>query len=260
MTRPKWPLPDDHEKRPTCYSDLVIREFFHDLNMRAWMSRRCSEYPAGSNRATTSESVIQKMALQTAASIGARRPRRCRTCGCTETDNRACVEAQGFPCWWTAEDLCSRCDPEARSEQRSEPPPGIVEQAVLLAGWSECRNSQRGAVVFDLDEQVVLGMGVNGLPGDWRCRTTCSDRSCGQRAVHAEAQAILHAGAKARGRELLHVQVVGGQMVASRRPRCAPCAALAMVAGIEGVWLLHGDGWWRYEANWFYSLSIRGDA
>lgn len=33
--------------------------------------------------------------------------RTCRECGCTE-DN-ACVDSQGRPCHWVAEDLCSAC-------------------------------------------------------------------------------------------------------------------------------------------------------
>jgi len=35
--------------------------------------------------------------------------RRCRVCGCTDDDCRQCLEAQGFPCHWVGEDLCSRC-------------------------------------------------------------------------------------------------------------------------------------------------------
>lgn len=33
----------------------------------------------------------------------------CRVCGCTDLDCRKCVEAQGEPCYWIEEDLCSRC-------------------------------------------------------------------------------------------------------------------------------------------------------
>lgn len=38
--------------------------------------------------------------------------RKCRVCGCTDNDCRQCIEAQGFPCWWVEEDLCSRCAAE----------------------------------------------------------------------------------------------------------------------------------------------------
>ena len=39
-------------------------------------------------------------------------PRRCRICGCTDNDCTECIAAQGFPCSWVEEDLCSRCRDE----------------------------------------------------------------------------------------------------------------------------------------------------
>ena len=39
--------------------------------------------------------------------------RACRVCGCVEDDCRLCVERTGVPCFWTAPDLCSACDPHA---------------------------------------------------------------------------------------------------------------------------------------------------
>lgn len=35
--------------------------------------------------------------------------RRCRVCGCTESDCTQCIEKQGHPCWWVKDDLCSSC-------------------------------------------------------------------------------------------------------------------------------------------------------
>ncbi len=34
-------------------------------------------------------------------------PRACRICGCT--DEHPCKDAQGEPCAWVADDLCSAC-------------------------------------------------------------------------------------------------------------------------------------------------------
>lgn len=34
-------------------------------------------------------------------------PTSCRVCGCT--DFSPCVEADGFPCCWVEQDLCSAC-------------------------------------------------------------------------------------------------------------------------------------------------------
>lgn len=36
----------------------------------------------------------------------------CRVCGCTDDDCSECVEVTGEPCYWTEDDLCSRCDDE----------------------------------------------------------------------------------------------------------------------------------------------------
>lgn len=33
----------------------------------------------------------------------------CKRCGCTDSDCRVCVEAQGYPCSWVAPGKCSRC-------------------------------------------------------------------------------------------------------------------------------------------------------
>jgi hypothetical protein len=35
--------------------------------------------------------------------------RRCRVCGCTESDCRQCIEKTGEACSWIEEDLCSAC-------------------------------------------------------------------------------------------------------------------------------------------------------
>ena len=35
--------------------------------------------------------------------------RKCRVCGCIDSDCRQCIEVQGFPCHWVGPDLCSRC-------------------------------------------------------------------------------------------------------------------------------------------------------
>lgn len=38
--------------------------------------------------------------------------RRCRVCGCTDDDCSQCIAAQGYPCHWIEDDLCSRCASE----------------------------------------------------------------------------------------------------------------------------------------------------
>lgn len=35
--------------------------------------------------------------------------RRCRKCGCTQSDCSHCIEKTGRPCSWVGENLCSAC-------------------------------------------------------------------------------------------------------------------------------------------------------
>lgn len=35
--------------------------------------------------------------------------KRCRVCGCTDTNCSQCVEKTGSPCYWIEADLCSAC-------------------------------------------------------------------------------------------------------------------------------------------------------
>jgi hypothetical protein len=35
--------------------------------------------------------------------------RKCRECGCTDSDCRQCIEKDGYPCHWVKDDLCSSC-------------------------------------------------------------------------------------------------------------------------------------------------------
>lgn len=45
---------------------------------------------------------------------GTKQMRKCRVCGCTNSDCRRCVEKTGRPCWWVEDDLCSACEEEVR--------------------------------------------------------------------------------------------------------------------------------------------------
>jgi hypothetical protein len=43
--------------------------------------------------------------------------RRCRICGCTDSDCRQCIEKTGEPCHWVEPDLCSTCAREAYKDK-----------------------------------------------------------------------------------------------------------------------------------------------
>lgn len=45
-----------------------------------------------------------------------KKERKCRACGCTDTDCLNCIEKTGKPCHWVEEDLCSACQPESNKK------------------------------------------------------------------------------------------------------------------------------------------------
>ena len=54
-------------------------------------------------------SKIEKLLLRYG---GSQSIQRCRVCGCTDDDCSQCIEKNGEPCHWVAEDLCSACAKE----------------------------------------------------------------------------------------------------------------------------------------------------
>lgn len=137
----------------------------------------------------------------------------------------------------------------------------VVREAVEEAKKSPCIKSKRGACVFlpvpnPADGQDVVSYYAtahNGPPGRVsQClgNDACK-RACGQRCVHAEARVVRLAieadaqrtwGNSSLGRmEVLHVKVVGGELVAGGGPSCVTCSREILDAGLGFVWLFeHG--------------------
>jgi hypothetical protein len=44
----------------------------------------------------------------------------CRVCGCSDDDCLQCYQAQGHPCHWIEDDLCSRCQHEMEIQYAME--------------------------------------------------------------------------------------------------------------------------------------------
>ncbi len=131
----------------------------------------------------------------------------------------------------------------------------LERYAVLVAMRSPCQ-SKRGAVIFDADREVV-SQGHNHLPSPFVCDgSDACKRNCGKSAVHAEEMAIVRAQRKLLLRcDIMHVKAVDGAAVASGCPSCPRCSALILEVGIAGVWLLHADGWKRYDSADFHYQS-----
>lgn len=134
------------------------------------------------------------------------------------------------------------------------PPRHIVDFAVEVSRWSPCR-SKRGVVVFSGADVVTHG--YNYKPRGFDCTQDAACKAtCRREAIHAEQQALMLAGRRAEGSDMLHVKTVNGALVTSGGPSCVECSKLARAAGIAGVWLFHESGWRRYTAEEFHRLSL----
>ncbi len=59
--------------------------------------------------------------------------RKCRICGCTDSDCSQCVEKTGEPCYWVEDDLCSACKTTVVSLSSIKGGTGKTNIAILLA-------------------------------------------------------------------------------------------------------------------------------
>lgn len=147
-------------------------------------------------------------------------------------------------------------DPDASrvSQIREQPPQHIIDLAVEVSGYSPCR-SKRGVVIYSGED--MLTHGYNYKPRGFDCsQNDACKATCRREAVHAEQQALLLAGRKAEGADMLHVKTVNGALVPSGPPSCVECSKLARACGIAGVWLYHETGWRRYPIIEFHTLSL----
>lgn len=148
----------------------------------------------------------------------------------------------------------------------------IVDLAVESANLSPCKKSKRGAVLY-IPYEVVYGTGFNKPPGNLVCTgdKQCKVR-CGKWCSHAESQAIkdaiLHGACEQfcpkaspskvdlSHYDLLHIKTVDGKPVPSGPPSCWQCAREVLETGIEGVWLLHEEGWTYYSGQEFHAKTM----
>jgi dCMP deaminase len=102
----------------------------------------------------------------------------------------------------------------------------FIEVAELAARWSKDPKAQVGAVVVDAQGQIA-GVGYNGFPKlveDSAERYADSETKLGM-VGHAEENAILGAGVRARG----------GSIYVFGKPICARCAGSIIQSGVKRV-------------------------
>lgn len=107
----------------------------------------------------------------------------------------------------------------------------FLELAKHVSTWSKDPSTKVGAVLVDPSLNLVLGLGYNGFPrGVADTSGRLNDREIKYAmVVHAEANAIIMAGDKARGSTLY----VYPSFVLP--PICNECAKLVLQAGIKEV-------------------------
>jgi deoxycytidylate deaminase len=140
------------------------------------------------------------------------------------------------------------------------PPADAIEQACAAARRSPCQ-SKRGAAIFLRHSGTLVSIGYNDQVEPFACDgSDACKRWCRFEAVHAEQAALVQADVNLQELpefpEMLHVKVVGGQLVASGPPSCVACSKLIVAAHIAGMWLYHEHGWRRYDADEFHRLSV----
>jgi dCMP deaminase len=102
----------------------------------------------------------------------------------------------------------------------------FLEVAKLAAQWSKDPNARVGAVIVDAQGQIA-GVGYNGFPRlveDSAERYGNVDTKL-EMVVHAEENAVLGAGARARG----------GSIYVFGKPICARCAGTIIQSGVARV-------------------------
>ncbi len=168
---------------------------------------------------------------------------------------------------------CGKCWPSgehgagAGSDESCKLPggrrPGFDSDLFMPIGWaieaaqaSPCAKTQRGVCIWKDREDIARG--YNHQPEPMTCDGSDACRSgCGKLCVHAERHALNRAGNRARGADLVHVEVVDGKAVVSGPPSCWQCSRDILEAGIRKVWLFHDDGFAEYTAREFHEITLK---
>ena len=128
----------------------------------------------------------------------------------------------------------------------------FLELAKHVSTWSKDPSTQVGAVIVRPNTRLVVGMGYNGFArGIADSEARLNDRETKYKfVVHAEVNAILAAGERARG---CWIYMYPSFMVP---PICHECAKLAIQAGIVGIVGYRPDMSDPRVQRWVNSISV----
>lgn len=127
----------------------------------------------------------------------------------------------------------------------------FLELAKHISTWSKDPSTKVGSVIVD-DRRVVVGMGYNGFPrGVEDTDRRLQDRTTKYAMiVHAELNAILEAGSRARGGTIYVYPAFGIP------PLCTGCAKAVIQAGITRVVGYEPDVAEDVRARWATELEV----
>lgn len=119
----------------------------------------------------------------------------------------------------------------------------FIDLAKFVSGWSRDPNTKVGAVVVS-NEGGPIALGYNGFPAGIEDDERLNDRDLKlDMIIHAEQNALLIAGSRAKGASLF----VWG------KPICARCAVLIIQAGIERIIATHPQDEIAQNSTWYKS-------
>lgn len=124
---------------------------------------------------------------------------------------------------------------------------------------SPCQ-SKRGVCIWNPETGERIATGFNRQPDPFICDGSdrCK-RDCGKTAIHAEQDALIRAGEKARLAYLIHVKTENGAPVASGAPSCLECSKLMLFAGIARVFLVQRPIAQKMESRDEGHIPLHGD-
>ena len=131
----------------------------------------------------------------------------------------------------------------------------FLDVAKLVSTWSKDPSTKVGAVLVDPATRWIVGQGYNGFPrgvDDSERRYADRDTKL-QMVVHAELNAILSAGSRARGATLY----VFPTFTSPAAPNmCTGCAKAAIQAGVARAvcWEPHGEP----NSKWADEIHVAG--
>lgn len=119
----------------------------------------------------------------------------------------------------------------------------FIDLAEFISGWSKDPNSKVGAVVVT-NEGGAIALGYNGFPAGIEDDERLDNKDLKlDMIIHAEQNALLIAGSRAKGASLY----VWG------KPICARCAVLIIQAGIERIIASNPEDEINKNSSWYKS-------